>query len=334
MTASGSEGDLKPRIFIGSSIKALRLAEAIRSKIRHQTNTTLWNEGPFNLMSTAIEDLLSASRSFDFAIFVFHPEDQTEIREKKQLTVRDNVLFELGLFMGSLGRERCFFVVPTKRENLRIPTDLTGVNPAEYDLDNENVVAAVGDACFRIMEAVIQVGPVNRGVENLLYSSIRHFEPTDFRGIEAQVWRGGKAEFGRGRGQLTFSSDGALRVQRENTEGKFEIQLRPGGPKDPSFPKKVDLSYRRLRVRCEGFADVAPHVLEFIFKDEQRDKWLANQRFRLTPNQWSAVDLHFKVPSDVDLLFRIDDLDPTQVPSAVTIRHLVITERNEPTRDD
>ena len=117
-------------MFIGSSVGALRFAEAIRSKIRYRTQTTLWNEGVFVVMNTPLQDLLTASQAFDFAIFVFHPDDEVAIREKKQVTVRDNVLFELGLFMGSIGRERCFFVVPEQRDDLRIPTDLAGVSPA------------------------------------------------------------------------------------------------------------------------------------------------------------------------------------------------------------
>jgi hypothetical protein len=83
-------------------------------------------------------------------------------------------------------------VVPEKRENLRIPTDLTGVNPAEYDSQNTNVVAAVGDACFQIMQVIERVGPVKREPETTLYSSISRFEPTDFRGVEGRIWKGDK----------------------------------------------------------------------------------------------------------------------------------------------
>ncbi len=42
-------------------------------------------------------------------------------REKKQAAPRDNVVFELGMFMGCLGRERCF-VVNEEGADLKLPS--------------------------------------------------------------------------------------------------------------------------------------------------------------------------------------------------------------------
>jgi predicted nucleotide-binding protein len=49
--------------------------------------------------------------SFDFAILVLTPDDLTQSRGKQQPSPRDNVVFELGLFIGALGRDRVFMVV-------------------------------------------------------------------------------------------------------------------------------------------------------------------------------------------------------------------------------
>ena len=45
------------------------------------------------------------------------------------MTVRDNVLFEAGVFMGALGPERTILLWPSARgsEKLRLPTDLEGL---------------------------------------------------------------------------------------------------------------------------------------------------------------------------------------------------------------
>ncbi len=58
-------------------------------------------------------------------------------RQKESLSIRDNVLFELGLFIGKLSRDRVFFIIPEKTD-LHIPTDLLGVTPGKYDPNRED----------------------------------------------------------------------------------------------------------------------------------------------------------------------------------------------------
>ncbi len=68
----------------------------------------------------------------DFAVLVLTPDDVTESRGASQLSPRDNVLFECGLFMGRLGRERAF-IVCDKSTKLKLPSDLAGVSLIPYD---------------------------------------------------------------------------------------------------------------------------------------------------------------------------------------------------------
>ncbi|WP_164617869.1 TIR domain-containing protein, partial [Pseudomonas viridiflava] len=93
-------------------------------KLEHETNTKLWDNA-FDLSSVTITSLLQRAKDADFGVFVFHPDDQTLIRGEEFLSVRDNVLFELGIFIGALGIEKCFIVAPkSKRSLFRLPTDL------------------------------------------------------------------------------------------------------------------------------------------------------------------------------------------------------------------
>src|SRR3954454_25207314 len=102
----------KPTVFIGSSSEQLATAEAIKQCLDpHEATVTVWNEGVFNLGQSTLDDLLKAVEEFDFAVFVFAPEDLTRMRAVEQPSVRANVVFELGLFMGRLGKQRCFWVV-------------------------------------------------------------------------------------------------------------------------------------------------------------------------------------------------------------------------------
>ena len=69
----------------------------------------------------------------DFAILLLTPDDTTTSRDQQRFAPRDNVVFELGLFMGCMGRQRCFLIQEDNRE-LRLPTDLLGVNRDIYAL--------------------------------------------------------------------------------------------------------------------------------------------------------------------------------------------------------
>ena len=98
---------------------------------------------------------MKTAESVDFAIFIFTPDDIAEIRNQQEHIVRDNVLFELGLFVGTLGKERCFIVKP-RDTDLHFPTDLLGLTPADYNGERSdgNLEAAVNHPCVLIKKEV------------------------------------------------------------------------------------------------------------------------------------------------------------------------------------
>lgn len=147
---------MKPRIFIGSSVEGLDLANAIQENLTYDAECTVWNQGIFKLSSNALDDLIASLDNFDFGIFVFKPDDLTQIRQKTFETVRDNVVFELGLFIGRLGKERVFFVLPEDSKNFHLPSDLSGVAAGLYNANrsDDNLLAALGVFCNQVRSRI------------------------------------------------------------------------------------------------------------------------------------------------------------------------------------
>lgn len=52
--------------------------------------------------SNTLSAIMEAARASDFGVFVFSPDDTTDMRGQRFLVARDNVLYELGLFSGHL----------------------------------------------------------------------------------------------------------------------------------------------------------------------------------------------------------------------------------------
>jgi tetratricopeptide (TPR) repeat protein len=149
----------RPKIFIGSSVEGLTIAYAVQQNLTHDAEITVWDQGVFELSQTTIESLVAVLEKSDFAIFVFSPDDILKIRKKEFLSVRDNVIFELGLFIGKLGRHRSFIVMPDK-PLFHIPTDLLGVNAGKYDTSRTDgsFQAATGPVSHQIRTQIKKMG--------------------------------------------------------------------------------------------------------------------------------------------------------------------------------
>lgn len=160
---------IKPRAFIGCSLEAKPIAAAVHENLRYAAEVTPWYAGVFNPSSYTMEDLEKQVRSSDFAIFIFHPDDITSIRGKMYATVRDNTLFEMGLFMSRLGRGRIFFILPEHVneldsskdiEGMRMPSDLLGLGSLTYEIRSDgNWAPAVSVACHKIADMMERLGP-------------------------------------------------------------------------------------------------------------------------------------------------------------------------------
>jgi predicted nucleotide-binding protein len=144
----------KPTLFIGSSSEGLGVAEAIQVSLDHECDVTLWTQGVFLLGLSNLENLTRILADYDFAVLVLTPDDVVRSRGSQRSASRDNVIFELGLFMGAIGRDRAFALIDRTAE-LRIPSDLSGITLATYSPHaSGNIQAAVGAACTQIKQSI------------------------------------------------------------------------------------------------------------------------------------------------------------------------------------
>lgn len=168
---------MKPEIFIGSSREGKSIAYAVQEELNEDANVTVWSQGIFRLSTHTVDELLEALEKSDFSVFIFSPDDTIEIRDEQFAAVRDNVIFELGLSIGKLDKQRSFFILPDNNKDIRLPTDLLGLISATYDAERiDNLQAAVGSACNKIRKAIKTLGKRRRP---LIMPSLIENQPED-----------------------------------------------------------------------------------------------------------------------------------------------------------
>jgi len=150
----------KPLIFVGSSSEGLAIANNICKYLKsHQITTRLWSKDVFAPSDTTIESLSSMTKACDFAILILSPDDRTKSRGRVKPAPRDNVVFELGLFIGGIGPQRTF-MISGKETDLKIPTDLLGVTRLIFPENPKNDISTrLRDVKKKILNRITTLGP-------------------------------------------------------------------------------------------------------------------------------------------------------------------------------
>lgn len=143
---------ITPNIFIGCSVEGRREAMLLQEGFdqylaaRYLNSSTIWWQGFFDLSFSTLESLVEKAHSFTHAVLVLTPDDMLLKRADDVIAARDNVVFELGLFMGALGRKRTFIVA---ERSVRLPTDLAGIATADFQQD-----ANMGPVITKLLRAM------------------------------------------------------------------------------------------------------------------------------------------------------------------------------------
>lgn len=150
----------EPVFFIGSSSEGLDVATGLGKCLKKSPIVVRpWSDGVFQASMTSIESLIKMAGEADFAALVISPDDVTISRGKSKSSPRDNVVFELGLLMGSIGRERVFVLAP-RDVDVRLPSDLLGVTCVQYGRSRQETLSVrLKQASKVILEVVRRLGP-------------------------------------------------------------------------------------------------------------------------------------------------------------------------------
>lgn len=150
------------RVFVISSVEGLPIAHAVQESFAHDPfDVVVWDNGIFRASEYAIESLTNVLDVSDFAVAIAQPDDLVEARGSRAAVPRDNVLFELGLFIGRLGRLRSFLLEPAET-GVKLPSDLSGITVLHYRPGPEPaLLSLLGPACNHLRRLFKEIGPNN-----------------------------------------------------------------------------------------------------------------------------------------------------------------------------
>lgn len=143
--------DLKPKIFIGSSTAGINVAEIVKANLSTIGDCFIWNEpNIWEPNRSTFENLIRMVSYFDFGVFVATADDLTLTNDKIVIEPRDNVILEMALFCGAMGRDKSFLLV---EEGIKTPSDFNGIYMPRFNkLDNNSIKNACNEYASKIEE--------------------------------------------------------------------------------------------------------------------------------------------------------------------------------------
>ena len=168
--------NMRPVVFVGSSKEGLPVARAIQQNLDHEAEVILWSQGVFGLSVGTLETLVDKSRQFDFAVLVLTPDDMAFSHGESTAVPRDNVVFELGFFIGCLGRSRTF-IVYDRTSGIKLPSDLAGITTATYTPPEAgSLISALGASSSNILNAIQSQGKLARPSQEVYIDQTTQFK--------------------------------------------------------------------------------------------------------------------------------------------------------------
>jgi len=147
----------KPVVLINPSREGLKYAKVVQQELEYSASTVMWSEYEFTDGRIWIENLIRDAGRFDFAVFVLTEEDVGWLRGERD--ARTTVAFQAGFFVGRLGLDRTFFIVP--KIGRSFVGDLVGISTLSYDSEQEPIESALKPVTYRLVSRIKRFGSVS-----------------------------------------------------------------------------------------------------------------------------------------------------------------------------
>lgn len=209
-------------MFIGSSSEGLEIGKYLQIELQNTRICTVqrWDQGIFQASSYTMESLERVASRADFAVLVATPDDTVQTRGGHRAVARDNVIFELGLFIGALGRGRTYIVADQSRD-LELPSDLRGLTWLPVDAPTDgNMQAAVTRAAVGITERIRELGRLRAHPQSTGSSVVRDNEQQRLQAEIELICSGARAQ-----GWVVQTQSETVLRLRDRKKRKFSLPL-------------------------------------------------------------------------------------------------------------
>jgi len=134
---------IRPKIFIGSSVSGLDIAEKVKVYLSSIADCFVWSEPDiWEPNRSTFDNLIRMSNYFDFGVFVATADDLTETNDRLVIEPRDNVILEMALFLGAMGHHKSFLLV---ENGIKLPSDFSGIYMPRFDKTDEESIKSTCD---------------------------------------------------------------------------------------------------------------------------------------------------------------------------------------------
>ena len=131
-----------PKLFVSSLPEGVSIARNIQNTLAHDDIiVTISSDNIFEAPSHAVNSFLDEAGQSDFCALVLSNDSKVINRGSVQSMICDSIVFEIGLFMGTVGQNRIFLIMP-RQLDINIPIELLGLKVFEYQVDPDKSLAS------------------------------------------------------------------------------------------------------------------------------------------------------------------------------------------------